>query len=221
MIIVILTHINSIIALKHLILSLKENKEYLDFNYIIAIGGCYDLKDYEIIENGNFTYVKCNHNSIDFTALIAILELYENKTPTNNLYFHIHDTCKVGKNFFNRVKQIEKIENITSIRINRPFSMNIGVYSCKIINQFKNFLLSKKNTDKNREMEFKSINYNEDYIFHNDKNNIILDNYDGWNYTGPIDYYNTGTLRIIEYYPNMDLYKTKANWGQGTWTLNN
>lgn len=70
-------------------------------------------------------------------------------------------------------------------------------------------------------MKYKCINYQEDYIFNNDKNNKILDNYDGWNYTGPSDYYNTGTMRIVEYYPNLDLYKIKANWGQGHWTLNN
>ena len=69
-------------------------------------------------------------------------------------------------------------------------------------------------------MEFKSINICEDYIFNNDTNNKLLNNYDGWIYTDPTDYYNTGTMRIVEYYPNLDLYKIKANWGQGTWTLN-
>ena len=28
----------------------------------------------------------------------------------------------------------------------------------------------------------------------------------------PVDYYNTGTKRIIEYYEGIDLYKIKANW---------
>ena len=69
-------------------------------------------------------------------------------------------------------------------------------------------------------MEFKSNN-SEDYIFDNDANNIILEDYRGYISTEPTDYYNTGTMRIIEYYPNLDLYKMKANWGQGTWTLNN
>ena len=96
-----------------------------------------------------------------------------------------------------------------------------GIYSQKIINEFNDFLLSKKNTDENECLKYKSINYNEDYIFNNDQNNKVLDNYDGWNYTGPSDYYNTGTMRIVEYYPNLDLYKIKANWGKGTWTLNN
>ena len=39
-----------------------------------------------------------------------------------------------------------------------------------------------------------------------------LDNYDDCQYTDPTDYYNTGTMRIVESYPNLDLYKIKANW---------
>jgi hypothetical protein len=74
-------------------------------------------------------------------------------------------------------------------------------------------------------MKFKSINYNEDYIFNNDSNNKILDNYCSKHIDSkderPTDYYKTGTMRIVEYFPNFDLYKIKANWGQGTWTLNN
>ncbi len=33
--------------------------------------------------------------------------------------------------------------------------------------------------------------------------------------------YSTGTMRIVEYYSNIDLYKIKANWGQGNMILNN
>ena len=46
-------------------------------------------------------------------------------------------------------------------------------------------------------MNFKVVDNCKDYIFNNDRNNKILDNYDGWNYTGPCDYYNTGTMRIV------------------------
>ena len=119
-----------------------------------------------------------------------------------------------------KLKSID-MSNITSLKINKSFSMNMDIYSQKIINQFKDFLLTKKNTDENICMEFKSINYNEDYIFNNDNNNIVLDNHDQYIYYGPIDYYGTGILRRIEYYSNLDLYKIKANWGQGQWTLNN
>jgi len=215
--IVINSHCKSNVALQHLLESLKEN----DINYcdvIVVIGGHYNLNNYEITKDENITYIHANHNSIDFTGLITLLELYNNNT--DEYYVYLHDTCKIGNNFYNKIKSIDLI-NVSSIKINKHFSMNIGIYSQKIINQFKDFLLSKKNTDENKCMQFKSIDYNEDYIFKNDKNNKILDNYDGWNYTGPTDYYNTGTMRIVEYYPNLDLYKIKANWGQGSWTLNN
>jgi len=214
--IVINSHTKSNIALQHLLESLREN----DINYcevIVIIGGHYNLNNYEIIKDENITYIHANHNSIDFTGLITLLELYNN---TNEYYVYLHDTCKIGKNFYNKIKSID-LTNVSSIKINKVFSMNIGIYSQKIINQFKDFLLSKKNTNENESMKYKSINYNEDYIFNNDANNKILDNYDGWNYTGPTDYYNTGTMRIVEYYPNLDLYKIKANWGRGNWTLNN
>lgn len=219
--IVINSHTKSNIALQHLLDSLKEN----DINYcevIVVIGGHYDLNNYEITKEENITYIRANHNSIDFTGLITLLELY---SDTNEYYLYLHDTCKVGKNFYDKIKSID-LTNVSSLKINRRFSMNIGIYSQKIINKFNNFLLSKKNTNENECMKFKSINFNEDYIFKNDPNNKLLDDYCGWKYTGPVssgptNYYNTGTIRMIEYYPSLDLYKMKANWGQGTWTLNN
>jgi hypothetical protein len=214
--IVINSHTKSNIALQHLLESLKEN----DINYcdvIAVIGGYYNLNNYEISKDENITYIHANHNSIDFTGLITLLELYNN---TNEYYVYLHDTCKIGKNFYNKIKSID-LTNVSSIKINKKFSMNIGIYSQRIINEFRDFLLSKKNTNENECMKYKSVDFNEDYIFNNDQNNKLLDNYDGLNYTGPSDYYNTGTMRIVEYYPNLDLYKIKANWGQGTWTLNN
>ena len=216
--IVINSHAKSNIALQHLLESLKENDiiNYLDV--IVVIGGYYNLNNYEIFQHDNITYIHANHNSIDFTGLITLMELYNN--DINEHYVYLHDTCKIGKNFYNKIKSID-LTNVSSIKINKHFSMNIGIYSQKIINEFKEFLLSKKNNNENECMNFKSVNFNEDYIFNNDANNKLLDNYDGWNYTGPTDYYNTGTMRIVEYYPNLDLYKIKANWGQGTWTLSN
>lgn len=209
--IVINSHKNSI-ASAHLLESLKNSI----YEIIVVIGGYYNLNDYEVTTTGNITYIRCNHNSIDFTGLIALVELYDK----DDYYFYLHDTCKVGKNFIDKLKSID-LTNVSSIRIKKSFSMNIGIYSQKLINEFKDFLLTKKNTDEKRCMEFKSVNYNEDYIFNNDKNNIVLNNYDGDIYRDPVDYYKTGTMRRIEYYPNIDLYKIKANWGQVSWTLNN
>ena len=75
--IVINSHSKSNIALQHLLESLKEN----DINYcdvIVVIGGHYNLNNYEITKDENITYIRANHNSIDFTGLITLLELYSN-----------------------------------------------------------------------------------------------------------------------------------------------
>ena len=130
--IVINSHINSNIALQHLLESLKEN----DINYcdvIVVIGGYYDLDNYEITKDENFTYIRANHNSIDFTGLITLLELYNN---TNEYYVYLHDTCKIGKKFYDKIKSID-LTDVSSIKINKDFSMNIGIYSQRIINEFK------------------------------------------------------------------------------------
>jgi hypothetical protein len=216
--IVINSHNKSEIALNHLLESMKLYNDYNDYKIIIIIGGFYNNKNYEIKKDRNITYIYCYHNSIDFTGLITLVELFND--DIDEYYFYLHDTCRIGENFYKKLKSIQ-LTNVSSIKIKNRSSMNIGIYSQKIINKFKDFLLYKKNTDESRCMEFKCINYNEDYIFENDDNNIILDNYNDHIYTGPTDYYKTGTMRIVEYFPNLDLYKMKANWGQGVWTLNN
>ena len=114
--IVINSHSKSNIALQHLLESLREN----DINYcsiIVVIGGYYSLSDYEITKDENITYIRANHNSIDFTGLITLLELYNN---TNEYYLYLHDTCKIGKNFYNKLKSID-LTDVSSIKINKLF----------------------------------------------------------------------------------------------------
>jgi len=207
---VINSHKKSTIALDHLLKSMKEMKEFFNYEILIVIGGHFELSDYLFTKKDNVTYIYCNHNSIDFTGLITLEELYHENIE--DYYLYLHDTCRIGDNFFNKLKSIN-LTKISTIKLNKSFSMNMGIYSQKTINKFCDFLLSKKNVDENRCLEFKAVS-NEDYIFDNDINNVVLENYDGWNFTGPTDYYETGTQRIVEYYPNLDLYKMKANWGQ-------
>ena len=207
------------VALNHLLESMKSCEEYNEYEVIIVIGGYYTNSNcYEISRNENITYIKCNFNNLDLTGLTTLMELYSGDVDEH--YVYLHDTSKVGNNFYKKIKAID-LSNVSSIKINRRFSMNIGIYSQKIINSFKSFLTI-KNTDKCK-MSLKSyVVSREDFIFNEDPKNIVLDNYDGWNYTGPTDYYNTGTMRIVEYYQNLDLYKIKANWHWKTeWALHN
>ena len=55
----------------------------------------------------------------------------------------MHDTCRVGEQFFKKLKSID-LTNVSSIMMTRPYSMNIGIYSQKIINEFKDFLQAQK-----------------------------------------------------------------------------
>lgn len=215
--IVINTYYKNTIALNHLLESMQQCEEYNNYEIIVISGGFYNLDNYEIKKNNNLTMITCNHNSIDFTGLITLLELFHENE--DDYYFYMHDTCKVGNNFYKKLKSIN-LSNVSSIRIYKGDSMNIGVYSQKIINTFKDFLLSKKNTDEKRCAEFK-VNSAEDHIFKNDSNNIVLDNFEGsYIIDGPCNYYSSGVMRRVEYYPNIDIYKFKANYGQLGWDIN-
>lgn len=226
--IVINSHKNSSIALNHLLESMKIQENFKNYHIIICIGGFYENNQYYIETNENITYIKCYHNSIDFTGLITLFELY--RMNETDYYFYLHDTCKVGSNFFNKLNLLSldiHNENISSMRITKNASMNIGIYSQKLINGYEYFFQEIKNTVEANAMKLKQHPFTEDYIFNSDNNNKVIDNYNihdvcnKCNISEPVNYYNTGVLRIVEYYPNVDLYKMKANWGQGIWILDN
>jgi len=57
--------------------------------------------------------------------------------------------------------------------------------------------------------------WNEDYIlFRTDPKPFIYPTKVPMEKKGINNWYNTGTTRIVEYYPGLDVYKNKANWGQ-------
>ena len=208
--IIINSNINGTIALNHLLDSLKILDDFNNFEIIICIGGYFENTDYQIVEDKNIKIIKCYYNSIDLTAFITILELYN---ENNNFYFfYMHDTCKVGKMFLKTLINLN-LNNVSTLRLNKAYSMNIGIYTLKILYDNTQYLLSNKNTKESllQEYKIKSIK-NEDYIFKSDKNNKLFNNKQ-LTYTLPAtDYYNTGTLRIVEYYEGPDLYKIKANY---------
>lgn len=213
---VITSHIKGSIALKHILDSLSCLDTFKDIETIVAIGGYYDNKDYEIEKKDNITYIKCNHNSIDYTAMIALAELYSQ--DENEYYFYVHDTCKAGPDFLNKIRSID-LTNVSSIKLDEVCSKSMGVYSQKIINKFKDFLMTKKNISESRLMEFK-VNCHEDYIFQNDPLCFALNNRKSMDFTGPVNYYGTGIPRYIVHFENVDLYKIQANYGV-FWTLDN
>jgi hypothetical protein len=216
--IVINSHNRSDIARNHLLESIKLYDQYKNYEFIIVIGGYYDLSNYEISKDDNFTYIKANHNSIDYTGLVTLLHLYK---ESSEYYLYLHDTCKIGPQFFNKLSNID-LNNVSSLSLTHYPSMNMGIYSQSIINSNDQLLHHKLNKDSSQVVKYKNDGiYWEDCIFKNDNNTRVINNHSHRIVTGPTDYYKTGTMRIVEYYDNLDLYKIKANWGQGGINLNN
>jgi len=220
--ILINSHNKSQKALDALFQSMKKCENFKNFEIIVCIGGHYELENYITEKQENITYIKCPHNSIDFTALITVMELYGNMPNTNYLY--IHDTCTVGPNFFINVENIERTyTNITTLKLAPYYAMNIGVYSSEVLAHNKQFLLNQKNTDEAKVQHFKIKGVdNEDSIFIRDINSRVIYEKGLTKATGPLDCYGTGVMRIVLYYESLDLYKIKANWERKpTYELNN
>ena len=193
------------ISLKHLLESIKLYNPGLQV--ISIIGGCINES---VRRNNNYTTVKAKHNSIDFTGLITIIE---QRIPTlvTPFIFYMHDTCKVGPDFFTKLLAIDLKDNKT-YGIHRP-GMNIGIYSIDILHKYKDTLLSLKNPENTQESihKYKELGvYKENIIFKENNNHEILKG--TRTVSPPHDYYNTGVMRIVEYYSSLDLYKIKANW---------
>jgi len=217
--IVINSHIKGYRAFSHLLESMKLYEGFKDFQIIVIIGGYYDIPKYEISNDDNVMYIKCNHNSIDFTGLITLAEL--NYANIDDYFFYMHDTCRIGPEFYNKLREIN-ITNITTMRIHKNSSMNMGIYSQKIINRFKEFLMDNKNNEESRCMEYKSKGIgNEDFIFLNDPTTFTIGDWNDWIHSEPMDYYQTGTMRIVEYHPFLDMYKIKATVNSDFVTLDN
>jgi len=207
--IVINSYKDNSISLDYLISSLKKCDNFKSCNVYVFIGGYYEDDNYNKSIEDNITYIKCNHNSIDFTGLIGILEFLP---KTDEHYVYLHDTCVVGQNFINNINNIE-LDGVSSLRLKEFPSMNIGIYSNQLIHENKDILISLKNTEHDKTHHFKNIGVNmEDILFHNDVNNKLIQDRDHYIKTeGPYDFYGTGVKRIIEHY-DLDLYKLKANW---------
>lgn len=172
----------------------------------------------EIIDSVNYNFV--NYDSVDLTSFICLIEHPE---ILNNYqkFLYIHDTTKAGKNFFvNMAKKLIYLENkpkeeLQCIKLaSDGASMNIGIYNTAYIldPNKKDYALSLKNFDfsPNGKLKAKEVAFkHEDFYL---KNNAKYALNDGVRINSKIpNPYGEKALRLQEYYPNLDLYKFKAN----------
>jgi hypothetical protein len=188
------------------LLSVGINKEDI---HIFNAG--YDEYKMEVIDE--ITYHYLNHNSYEYSGLIEISE----REISCEYWFLIHDTCKVGPNFKKLLYNIPSDKPVKLALKGRP-AMSMGLYRYDYLLSVKEKLVSIKNTDYSQDsmMNWKRWGVpNEDYIlWMTDPTPLIYNDNDSWTIVDYNNWYNTGTTRRTEYYPSLDLYKNKSNWGQ-------
>ena len=176
---------------------------------------------YSTVTNEDGThYHFVDHNSLDNTALI---EICDKKIPSE-YWFLIHDTCRVGPNFKTLLYNIPENKPDKIALKNCP-SMCIGTYSQLFLMANRETILSTNNTDYSPEsikrVKVWAINNEDLFLWKTHPQPIVYNNIHNWEIKDYINWYGTDTVRRTEYYPSLDLYKNKSNWGQGDGTVLN
>lgn len=176
---------------------------------ILIVEGGYNKRF--ITKFNGIKHIKTNHNTFDWTALIDIVE-YQIKS---DFWFLIHDTCLVGPTFKKLLYNINTNDDKTSL--NQQISRNIGTYKYEYLMKNKDFLMREKNTKYDNEtlMRVKKrciqredalLRRNGEYSVYNPHINKTI------TLTNLPPLYNTSTPRLLEYFPQLDLYKSRANF---------
>ncbi len=170
------------------------------------IGGFDRQEKAESRHSINMYYVR--HNSMDMTGLISVLDL----GLESDYWFLLHDTAYVGERFYEIVKRFDTAGRNTIAMTSDDRSMNMGSYR-------HGYLIDRKSDI----MAFKNYDYSDGALQRIKRMNVI--NEDAFIEPGspsynsakriasePTDFYSGGVNRIVEYFPEMDLFKIKANW---------
>lgn len=150
-----------------------------------------------------FHYVE--YGAYEHTALIGALEC--NIRATN--VFLLHDTCEVGLNFPWLVRSgFMYLQD--AIAVNWGMC-GFGLYRMSYLEKRRNDILALKDCDKHAAMVAEGflIRTGEPRLAHFPAPNGVE-----YQTQGLHDVYGTGQVRLHEYYPQVDLFKYKANYGQ-------
>ncbi len=186
----------------------------IDPNDIHVFNAGFNQYRYERTPDGiHFHYL--DHNSYEYSPLIEIVE----KQLSSEYWFLIHDTCKLGPKFKELLYNIPSDRPVKLALKSKP-AMTMGTYKYSYLMSVKDKIMSIKNKDYSEE----SMNHwkvwgvpNEDYImWMTEPTPLIYNNNDNWSVVDNDNWFNTPTQRRTEYYPSLDLYKNKSNWGQSS-----
>lgn len=151
------------------------------------------------------TYHYVEYGAYEHTALIGSLECDLNATNV----FLLHDTCEVGMNFPWLVRS-GFIYLQDAIAVNWGMC-GFGMYRMPYLEKRRDDILALKNCDKHTAMVAEGflIRSGEPRLAHFPALNGVE-----YQVQGLHDVYGTGQVRLKEYYPQVDMYKYKANYGQ-------
>jgi hypothetical protein len=177
---------------------------------IVVVGGYTEQPEpYEVdmTLDKHITWIRARENAIDFTALLAVIDLYAHDTDA--IYMYLHDTTSVTPTFLRTVATIEMV-GCHTMRLNPVTSMNMGLYRQSYLNTFVAQCETCRSTgdvlrDKARCIEM------EDWFFKQDPTCRLI----GRGLTAVLpkaDVYGTGVERISEVYGDVGVTKYKANW---------
>lgn len=176
----------------------------------VFVGG-YDEYKQEVHKDVQFHFL--DHNSYEYSPLIEIVD----KQMESDYWFLIHDTCKVGPAFKEKLFNIPK-SLPEKIAMKHHPCMSIGLYKYSYLLTVKDMLMKIKNKDYSEASMNKWKDWgvwNEDYIlFKTNPAPLVYPSNVSMEKKGINNWYGSNTVRVVEYYPGLDVYKNKANWGQ-------
>jgi hypothetical protein len=180
---------------------------------IFVFNAGFDQEDTHVVDG--ITYYFLNHNSYEYSPLIHICE----NDLESDYWFLIHDTCKVGERFKELLYNIpDSLPDKIALK-NCP-AMSIGTYKYSYLKSIQDKLFEIKNTDYSFESMIKWKEWgvpNEDYILWRTEPTPVIyneTNQESFIVIREENWYGTGTIRRTEYFPYLDIYKNKSNWGQ-------
>lgn len=177
---------------------LDENPDVFYF----IVGGAAEPADIGY-RNAFFTDV----NSFDLTGLIYLIENDYNLCGDES-FFYTHDTCFFGDRFLDLIGN----SNLKEARLfeGANCSMHIGIYTRNIIEKHRDEILKFRNTSNDTAI----LNTIKDNLIHNESF-VLNDSGFLTRQRLPLEtkcIYNNNVPRLVEYFPELDFYKFKANW---------
>lgn len=161
----------------------------------------------EIVNQDGYRFFHETYTAYEHTALVGVIE--QSWYDWNNRLFLLHDTCEVGVDFHKRVIQGYEID-ADAVTVNWCMC-GFGLYRLRYLQSRAEEIVSLKNCSKHEAM------VHEGFLARSGTPTVgpYPDRGEPLYITqGISDVYETGTPRLKEYYPQVDLYKYKANYGQ-------